>query len=85
MFCVFTSALNEKCVSVFVCVGSHGDKKVFSCQGLRLAVDWFWDKGLRDITVFIPLWRKEARADALITGEVSEVSVVTRPTDQLTD
>ncbi|KAG7244167.1 hypothetical protein INR49_004240, partial [Caranx melampygus] len=30
---------------------SHGDKKVFSCQGLQLAVNWFWDKGLRDITL----------------------------------
>ncbi|KAM8846852.1 putative ribonuclease ZC3H12D [Synchiropus picturatus] len=38
---------------------SHGDKKVFSCRGLELAVNWFWHKGLRDIAVFIPLWRKE--------------------------
>uniref|UniRef100_A0A8C6VSD8 Zinc finger CCCH-type containing 12D n=2 Tax=Nothobranchius furzeri TaxID=105023 RepID=A0A8C6VSD8_NOTFU len=47
---------------------SHGDKKVFSCLGLQLAVDWFWDRGLRDITVFIPLWRKEhPRPEAPIT------------------
>ncbi|XP_051908029.1 ribonuclease ZC3H12A-like [Hippocampus zosterae] len=38
---------------------SHGDKKVFSCQGLQMAVNWFWEKGLRDITVFVPMWRKE--------------------------
>ncbi|XP_062267552.1 probable ribonuclease ZC3H12D [Platichthys flesus] len=49
---------------------SHGDTKVFSCQGLQLAVSWFWDKGLRDITVFVPLWRKEQpRPDAPITGQ----------------
>ncbi|XP_058468640.1 probable ribonuclease ZC3H12D [Solea solea] len=49
---------------------SHGDKKVFSCQGLQLAVNWFWDKGLRDITVFVPLWRKEqSRPDAPITDQ----------------
>nr|XP_019947212.1 PREDICTED: probable ribonuclease ZC3H12D [Paralichthys olivaceus]XP_019947213.1 PREDICTED: probable ribonuclease ZC3H12D [Paralichthys olivaceus] len=49
---------------------SHGDKKVFSCQGLQLAVSWFWDKGLRNITVFVPLWRKEQpRPDAPITGQ----------------
>ncbi|KAM3603224.1 uncharacterized protein V6R79_018708 [Siganus canaliculatus] len=55
---------------VCVCVCSHGDKKVFSCQGIQLAVDWFWDKGLRDITVFIPLWRKEQpRPEALITDQ----------------
>lgn len=52
-----------------LCLFSHGDKKVFSCQGLQLAVNWFWDKGLRDITVFVPLWRKEQpRPDAPITG-----------------
>ncbi|XP_070705902.1 probable ribonuclease ZC3H12D [Pempheris klunzingeri] len=49
---------------------SHGNKKVFSCQGLQLAVNWFWDKGLRDITVFIPLWRKEqTRPEAPITDQ----------------
>lgn len=49
---------------------SHGDKKVFSCQGLQLAVDWFRDKGMRDITVFVPLWRKEQpRPEAPITDQ----------------
>ncbi|XP_042359525.1 probable ribonuclease ZC3H12D [Plectropomus leopardus] len=49
---------------------SHGDKKVFSCQGLQLAVNWFWDKGLRDITVFVPLWRKEQpRPEAPMTDQ----------------
>ncbi|XP_038134022.1 endoribonuclease ZC3H12A-like [Cyprinodon tularosa] len=49
---------------------SHGDKKLFSCQGLQLAVNWFWDKGLRDITVFVPLWRKEQpRPEAPITDQ----------------
>uniref|UniRef100_A0A3Q3LAD6 Zinc finger CCCH-type containing 12D n=2 Tax=Mastacembelus armatus TaxID=205130 RepID=A0A3Q3LAD6_9TELE len=49
---------------------SHGDKKVFSCRGLQLAVNWFWDKGMRDITVFVPLWRKEQpRPEAPITDQ----------------
>nr|XP_020469736.1 probable ribonuclease ZC3H12D [Monopterus albus] len=49
---------------------SHGDKKVFSCHGLHLAVNWFWDRGLRDITVFVPLWRKEQpRPEAPITDQ----------------
>lgn len=55
---------------VFLCLCSHGDKKVFSCQGIQLAVNWFWDKGLQDITVFIPLWRKEPQPQALITGRI---------------
>lgn len=51
---------------------SHGNKKVFSCQGLQLAVNWFWDKGMRDITVFVPLWRKEQpKPEAPITGKVT--------------
>lgn len=48
---------------------SHGNKEVFSCQGIQLAVDWFLEQGHRDITVFVPAWRKEqSRPDALITG-----------------
>lgn len=49
---------------------SHGNKRVFSCQGLQLAVNWFWDKGLRNITVFVPLWRKEQpKPEAPITDQ----------------
>lgn len=48
---------------------SHGNKQVFSCRGLQLAVKWFWDQGMRDITVFVPLWRKEhPRPETSITG-----------------
>ncbi|KAJ6663361.1 hypothetical protein lerEdw1_009440 [Lerista edwardsae] len=38
---------------------SHGDKDVFSCRGILLAVNWFLDRGHKDITVFVPAWRKE--------------------------
>uniref|UniRef100_A0A3P8QDX2 C3H1-type domain-containing protein n=1 Tax=Astatotilapia calliptera TaxID=8154 RepID=A0A3P8QDX2_ASTCA len=49
---------------------SHGNKEVFSCQGIKLAVDWFLERGHRDITVFVPAWRKEqSRPDALITDQ----------------
>ncbi|MCI4395727.1 hypothetical protein PGIGA_G00195300 [Pangasianodon gigas] len=49
---------------------SHGNKKVFSCRGIQLAVQWFWEKGIRDITVFVPLWRKEqSRPEAPITDQ----------------
>uniref|UniRef100_A0A8B9RJD5 Zinc finger CCCH-type containing 12A n=1 Tax=Astyanax mexicanus TaxID=7994 RepID=A0A8B9RJD5_ASTMX len=49
---------------------SHGNKEVFSCQGIQLAVDWFLERGHKDITVFVPAWRKEqSRPDALITGK----------------
>lgn len=49
---------------------SHGNKEVFSCQGIQLAVDWFQERGHQNITVFVPAWRKEqSRPDAPITGK----------------
>lgn len=42
----------------------HGNKEMFSCRGLRICVDWFKNRGHKDITVFVPKWRKEsARPD----------------------
>ncbi|KAM6967588.1 endoribonuclease ZC3H12A [Aplochiton taeniatus] len=38
---------------------SHGNKEVFSCRGINLAVNYFLDKGHTTITVFVPSWRKE--------------------------
>ncbi|XP_076128102.1 uncharacterized protein LOC143109335 [Alosa pseudoharengus] len=49
---------------------SHGNKQVFSCRGVQLAVKWFWDRGMRDITVFVPMWRKEQpRPETPITNQ----------------
>ncbi|NWX90888.1 ZC12A Endoribonuclease, partial [Nothoprocta ornata] len=49
---------------------SHGNKEVFSCRGILLAVQWFRDRGHKDITVFVPSWRKEQpRPDVLITDQ----------------
>ncbi|ROJ36311.1 putative ribonuclease ZC3H12C [Anabarilius grahami] len=43
---------------------------MFSCHGTQLAVDWFLERGHQDITVFVPVWRKEqSRPDALITDQ----------------
>ncbi|XP_019869434.1 probable ribonuclease ZC3H12D isoform X2 [Aethina tumida] len=39
---------------------SHGNKEVFSCQGIQICVDWFRSRGHKDIKVFVPKWRKEA-------------------------
>uniref|UniRef100_A0A4W5NJL8 RNase NYN domain-containing protein n=1 Tax=Hucho hucho TaxID=62062 RepID=A0A4W5NJL8_9TELE len=40
---------------------SHGNKEVFSCYGIQLAVDWFLERGHCDITVFVPSWKKERK------------------------
>ncbi|CAG5127432.1 unnamed protein product [Candidula unifasciata] len=48
---------------------SHG-KKVFSCRGIQIAVDWFRKRGHKNITAFVPQWRKEtSRPDAPITDQ----------------
>ncbi|KAL5010489.1 hypothetical protein ScPMuIL_012794 [Solemya velum] len=49
---------------------SHGNKEVFSCQGIKLAVHWFRQYGHTEITVFVPQWRKEmSRPDAPIKDQ----------------
>ena len=55
---------------------SHGNKEIFSCRGIKICVDWFRARGHREITVFVPKWRKEASrpdnpiADQEILGEL---------------
>ncbi|XP_027698997.1 protein KHNYN [Vombatus ursinus] len=42
----------------------HGLQHFFSCRGIALAVQYFWDRGHREITVFLPQWR--LRKDAKV-------------------
>uniref|UniRef100_A0A8C3RZC1 RNase NYN domain-containing protein n=1 Tax=Chelydra serpentina TaxID=8475 RepID=A0A8C3RZC1_CHESE len=37
----------------------HGLHQFFSCRGIALAVQYFWDRGHREVTVFMPQWRME--------------------------
>ncbi|XP_026156654.1 ribonuclease ZC3H12A [Mastacembelus armatus] len=49
---------------------SHGNKEVFSCLGIQLAVNFFLDRGHTEVTVFVPSWRKEQpRPDVTITDQ----------------
>ncbi|XP_075767911.1 protein KHNYN [Pelodiscus sinensis] len=43
----------------------HGLHQFFSCRGIALAVQYFWDRGHREVTVFVPQWRmgKAARVE----------------------
>jgi len=53
---------------------SHGNKTVFSCRGIKIAVDWFKARGHQNITVFVPKWRKEApRPDNHISGKLFDL------------
>ncbi|XP_066507827.1 NEDD4-binding protein 1 [Hoplias malabaricus] len=38
---------------------SHGLGTFFSCRGIALAVQYFWNRGHRKITVFVPQWRQK--------------------------
>uniref|UniRef100_A0A8C1U546 KH and NYN domain containing n=1 Tax=Cyprinus carpio TaxID=7962 RepID=A0A8C1U546_CYPCA len=38
---------------------SHGLGVFFSCRGIALAVQQFWTRGHREITVFVPQWRQK--------------------------
>ncbi|XP_059361744.1 protein KHNYN isoform X2 [Carassius carassius] len=38
---------------------SHGLGVFFSCRGIALAVQLFWARGHREITVFVPQWRQK--------------------------
>ncbi|PSN54908.1 hypothetical protein C0J52_01689 [Blattella germanica] len=46
---------------------SHGNKEVFSCRGIKLCVEWFRARGHKEITVFVPKWRKEAAHQEILT------------------
>ena len=50
---------------------SHGNPAgTFSCRGIKICVDWFMARGHKDITVFVPKWRKEAsKVEAAITSK----------------
>uniref|UniRef100_W5ML69 NEDD4-binding protein 1 n=1 Tax=Lepisosteus oculatus TaxID=7918 RepID=W5ML69_LEPOC len=45
----------------------HGLHRFFSCRGIAIAVESFWKRGHRDITVFVPQWRM--KKDPLTTEQ----------------
>ncbi|MEQ2215754.1 hypothetical protein XENOCAPTIV_005574 [Xenoophorus captivus] len=48
-------------------LSSHGLHRFFSCRGIALAVETFWRRGHREITVFVPQWRQ--KRDRLATEQ----------------
>lgn len=52
----------------------HGLQHYFSSRGIAIAVQYFWDRGHRDITVFVPQWRFSK--DSKVRGELGLVSCV---------
>ncbi|XP_008067891.1 protein NYNRIN [Carlito syrichta] len=35
----------------------HGLQHFFSCRGIAMAVQFFWNRGHREVTVFVPTWQ----------------------------
>ena len=66
---------------------SHGNKDRFSCKGIKICVDWFRARGHTDITVFVPMWRKESsKPDSPITGTITDtISTLTHTAFQFKD
>ena len=53
---------------------SHGNKERFSCRGIKICVDWFRSRGHKEITVFVPMWRKESsKPETPTTGGFSKL------------
>ena len=50
---------------------SHGNPVgTFSCRGIQICVDWFKARGHKNITAFVPKWRKEAsKVEVPISGQ----------------
>ncbi|MBN3311032.1 N4BP1 protein, partial [Amia calva] len=46
---------------------AHGLNHFFSCRGIAIAVESFWKRGHREITVFVPQWR--LKRDPLTTEQ----------------
>lgn len=38
----------------------HGHKQLFSCIGIEIVVNWFKNRGHKNIKVFVPQWRQES-------------------------
>lgn len=54
--------------SLISTVRRHGLQHFFSCRGIAMAVQYFWNRGHREITVFVPTW--QLKKNRRVRGEV---------------
>ncbi|KAM3589930.1 uncharacterized protein V6R79_000219 [Siganus canaliculatus] len=58
---------------------SHGRSQFFSCRGIALAVQHFWDRGHRQISALLPQWRQKSdprTKEQHYLGEMYKLGVV---------
>ncbi|XP_029436066.1 protein KHNYN-like [Rhinatrema bivittatum] len=54
----------------------HGLGQFFSCRGIAVAVQYFWDRGHREVTVFVPQWRMKKDYKAKEQHFLTELNAV---------
>ncbi|XP_030042182.1 protein KHNYN [Microcaecilia unicolor] len=54
----------------------HGLNQFFSCRGIALAVQYFWDRGHRELTVLVPQWRMKKDSKAKEQHFLTELNAV---------
>ena len=50
--------IKKKLMNKHVFFFSHGRGKIFSCQGIRICINYFLKRGHSKITCFVPGWRR---------------------------
>ncbi|KAM7320476.1 hypothetical protein ACRRTK_020919 [Alexandromys fortis] len=58
---------------------SHGLKKFLSCRGIAIAVEYFWERGHRNITVFVPqslTWPSPIATEQHFVTQLEELGIV---------
>ncbi|KAG7244859.1 hypothetical protein INR49_029373 [Caranx melampygus] len=58
---------------------AHGLHRFFSCRGIALAVETFWRRGHREITVFVPQWRQKRDRLTTVTIRTTFFKPARRP------
>lgn len=48
---------------------SHGKGDVFSCEGIRIVVEFFQKRGHTEVIAMVPAWRKERKPDNRIRSQ----------------
>lgn len=51
----------------------HGLQHFFSCRGIAMAVQYFWNRGHREVTVFVPTW--QLKKNRRVRGELPAASL----------
>lgn len=69
--------LGQKLLPHFSPPHRHGLQHFFSCRGIAMAVQYFWNRGHREVTVFVPTW--QLKKNRRVRGELSTLPAPLSP------